>query len=69
MSEGQSLLGLAGIAQLSDTCREGNSGVSVLETAYQYNHQSGTLHLPLRRGGSSPVAIKVGHVSVTLCFS
>ncbi len=30
----------------------------MLDTAYQYNHQSGTLHLPLCAGGTSPVAIK-----------
>ena len=40
-------------------CREGGKGVEVLHTVYQYNHQSGTLYLPLRSGPSSPVAIKV----------
>ena len=31
----------------------------MLHTVYQYNHQSGTLYLPMRSGPSSPVAIKV----------
>lgn len=39
--------------------REGRDGVEVLHTVYQYNHQSGTLYLPLTSKASSPVAIKV----------
>ena len=46
--------------------REGRSAASTLQTAYQYNHQSGTLHLPLASGGSSPVAIKAGHFGLSM---
>ena len=45
-------------------CREGKKGVEVLHTVYQYNHQSGTLHLPLHSGSCSPVAIKARHIDV-----
>ena len=36
----------------------------MLHTVYQYNHQSGTLHLPLQSGSCSPVAIKARHLDV-----
>ena len=45
-------------------CRDGKKGVEVLHTVYQYNHQSGTLHLPLQSGSCSPVAIKARHLDV-----
>lgn len=34
-------------------------GAAQLSTVYQYNHQSGTLHLPLGKEAPTPVAIKV----------
>lgn len=36
---------------------EGAQPVAVHSTAYNYNHQSGTLHLPFSNPGSSPVAL------------
>jgi hypothetical protein len=39
--------------------RQGKQGAAVLHTVYQYNHQSGSLHLPLADGTVTPVAIKV----------
>lgn len=38
-------------------CREGAAPVAAHSTAYNYNHQSGTLHLPFSNPGSSPVAL------------
>ncbi len=38
-------------------------GAAQLSTVYQYNHQSGTLHLPLGDGAPTPVAIKVCPIS------
>lgn len=38
-------------------------GAAQLSTVYQYNHQSGTLHLPLGDGPPSPVALKVCPIS------
>ena len=49
-------------------CREGKKGVEVLHTVYQYNHQSGTLYLPLQSGSYSPVAIKARHLDVIVPF-
>lgn len=46
-------------------CSEGAKGVEVLHTVYQYNHQSGTLYLPLSNGSQSPVAIKVEMLAFT----
>ena len=41
----------------------------MLHTVYQYNHQSGTLHLPLQSGSCSPVAIKARHLEFLCLFS
>lgn len=38
-------------------CREGVPPVQVQATAYNYNHQHGTLHLPFSNPGRSPVAL------------
>ncbi|KAK9917227.1 hypothetical protein WJX75_002070 [Coccomyxa subellipsoidea] len=38
--------------------REGKEGAALLHTVYQYNHQSGTLHLPLGSEAATPVAIR-----------
>ncbi|BDA46287.1 hypothetical protein COCOBI_08-3790 [Coccomyxa sp. Obi] len=38
--------------------RRGQVGAAQLSTVYQYNHQSGTLYLPLGDGAPTPVAIK-----------
>lgn len=45
------------LAVLRWCCREAAQPVAVHATAYNYNHQSGTLHLPFDNPGSSPVAL------------
>jgi hypothetical protein len=41
-------------------CRDGTPSAGQLSSINQYNHQAGTLHLPLGEGArASPVAIQV----------